>query len=180
MQTSHNFTHIATSHLSWHVQKCDLVNQYRSRESNIYFHNIGLWRHQLLVKWAGRATYPCLILPLYHRYISSRAGIAKSAFQSLQWRHMSVMASPIILCSTPCLGQYQIEQLCSALLHLCEGIHRCPVDSPHKGTVMPKTFPCHDVNMNIWGLLRRMFTILNLKKKWTQVNVNNGPVNVAY
>ena len=25
------------------------------------------------------------------------------------------------------------------------GIHRSPVDSPHKGTVMQKAFPCHDV-----------------------------------
>ena len=28
---------------------------------------------------------------------------------------------------------------------LCEGIHRWPVDSPHKGPVMRKAFPCYDV-----------------------------------
>ena len=34
-----------------------------------------------------------------------------------------------------------------ALLVFVRGIHWSPVDSPHKGPVIPKMFPCHDVIM---------------------------------
>ena len=30
---------------------------------------------------------------------------------------------------------------------LVKGIHRCPVDSPHKGPIMQKAFPFHDIIM---------------------------------
>ena len=35
----------------------------------------------------------------------------------------------------------------SALLAFCWGIHRSPVNPPHKGSVMRKACPCHDVMM---------------------------------
>ena len=40
------------------------------------------------------------------------------------------------------------------LLVLCEGIHWWPVDSPHKGQVMQKDFPCHDVIMRWTSSMR--------------------------
>ena len=41
---------------------------------------------------------------------------------------------------------YQMKHKCSELPALW-GIHRWPVDSPYKGPVMRKSFPCHDVIM---------------------------------
>ena len=38
----------------------------------------------------------------------------------------------------------------SALLAFVSGIHRWPVNSPHKGPVTRKMFPFDDVIMNMW------------------------------
>ena len=54
--------------------------------------------------------------------------------------------------STVCLGADQRENQSSALLAFVWGIHRWPVDSPHKGQVTRK-FPFGDVNM--WDRLHR-------------------------
>ena len=63
---------------------------------------------------------------------------------------MSVMASQItsltIVYST--FIQAQIKENIKVPRHwLCEGIHRWPVNSPHKGPVMWKMFPFDDVIM---------------------------------
>ena len=36
----------------------------------------------------------------------------------------------------------------SELLYICWGIHQWPGDSPHKGPVMEKVLPCHDIIMS--------------------------------
>ena len=63
---------------------------------------------------------------------------------------MSPMASQItgvsIVCSTVCLDADQ-RKLSSASLACVRGIHRWPVDSPHKGPVTRKMFPFDDVIM---------------------------------
>ena len=64
---------------------------------------------------------------------------------------MSAMASEItsvsIVCSTYCWGTYQRKHQSSASLAFERGIHWSPVDSPHKGPVMQKMFPCDDIIM---------------------------------
>ena len=64
---------------------------------------------------------------------------------------MSAMASQIasvsMVCSTVCSGADQRKHQSSASLAFLRGIHRWPVNSPHKGTVMRKMFPFHDVFM---------------------------------
>ena len=66
----------------------------------------------------------------------------------LQWPHMSAMTSQIAENSTvhpiACSGHKQGEHQNSTLLVLCEGIHHWPADSPYKGPVMQKAFPCHN------------------------------------
>ena len=61
---------------------------------------------------------------------------------------MSEMATQItsvsIISSTVCSGAHQS----SASLAFVRGIHRSPVDSPHKEPVTRKTFPFDDVIMN--------------------------------
>ena len=62
---------------------------------------------------------------------------------------MSMMASQItdvsIVYSTVCSGADQRKHQSSALLAFVRGIHRWPVNSPHKGPVTRKMFPFDDV-----------------------------------
>ena len=64
---------------------------------------------------------------------------------------MSTMASQItgisIVCSTVCSGADQRKHQSSASVVFVRGIHRWPVDSPHKGPVTRKMFPFDDVIM---------------------------------
>ena len=64
---------------------------------------------------------------------------------------MGVMASEItslkIVYSTVYSGTDQREHQSSASLAFVRGIHRVPVNSPHKWSVMRKMFPCDDVIM---------------------------------
>ena len=64
---------------------------------------------------------------------------------------MSAMASQItgvsIACSTVWSGAHQRKHQSSASLAFVRGIHRWPVDSPHKGPVTLKMFPFDDVIM---------------------------------
>ena len=62
---------------------------------------------------------------------------------------MSVMASQItgvsIIYSSVCSGADQRKPQSSASLSFVRGIHRWPVNSPHKGPVTRKMFPLDDV-----------------------------------
>ena len=66
---------------------------------------------------------------------------------------MGAMASQItgvlIVCSTFCSGAHQRKHQCSASPAFVMGIHRWPVDSPHKEPVTPKLFPFDDVIMQM-------------------------------
>ena len=65
---------------------------------------------------------------------------------------MSAMASQItgvsIVCSAFCSGTDQRKHQSSASLTFVTGIHRTPVDSPHKGPVTRNIFPFDDVIMH--------------------------------
>ena len=67
---------------------------------------------------------------------------------------MSMMACQItsltIVYSTVYSGTDQRKHQSCASLVFVQGIHRSPVNSPHKGPVMGKMFPFHDVIMNEW------------------------------
>ena len=61
---------------------------------------------------------------------------------------MSAMASQInCVCSSVCSGADQRKHQSSASQASVRGIHRWPVDSPHKGPIMKKMFPFDDVIM---------------------------------
>ena len=64
---------------------------------------------------------------------------------------MSAMASQItsvsIICSAVCSGTHQRKHQSSASLAFVRGIHRSPVNSPHKWPVTRKMFPFDDVIM---------------------------------
>ena len=64
---------------------------------------------------------------------------------------MSAIASQItgiaIVCSILCSGADKRKRQSSASLAFMNGIHRWPVDSPHKGPVTREMFPFYDVNM---------------------------------
>ena len=64
---------------------------------------------------------------------------------------ISAIASQItgvsIVCSTVHSGAHQRKHQSSASLAFVRGIHRWPVDSPHKGPVTRKIFPFDDVTI---------------------------------
>ena len=66
--------------------------------------------------------------------------------------HTILLWSPItsisIVCSAVCTGTDQRKHQSSASLAFVRGIHRWPVDSPHRGPVARKMFPFDDVIMN--------------------------------
>ena len=74
---------------------------------------------------------------------------------------MSAMASQItsliIVCSTVYSGADQRKHQSSASLAFVRGIHRSPVNSPHKRPVTRKTFPFDDVIIWIQTFLQRDF-----------------------
>ena len=85
---------------------------------------------------------------------------------------MSVMASQItglaIVCLTVYSGTDERKQHSPASLAFVRGIHRWPVNSPHKGPVTRKIFPFDDVIMwleNIWILYLIMLIIFHTLKK---------------
>ena len=75
---------------------------------------------------------------------------------------MSAIASQItgvsIVCSTVCSGADQRKHQSSASLTFVRGIHRWPVDSPHKGPVTQKMFPFND------AIIFDAFFVVNVNK----------------
>ena len=89
----------------------------------------------------------------YYRYVSFRdklwvlfCGLSKGHYTDII---MSAVASQItcvlIIYSTVCSGADQREHQSSASLAFVRGIHRWPVNSPHKGPVTREMFPFDDV-----------------------------------
>ena len=56
-----------------------------------------------------------------------------------------IMTGVLIVCSIVCSGADEKEHQSSASLAFVRGIHRWPLDSPHKGLVTRKMFPFNDV-----------------------------------
>ena len=79
---------------------------------------------------------------------------------------MGAMASPItsltIVFSTVYSGAEQRKHQSSASLDFVRGIHRGPVNSPHKGTVTRKMLPFYDVIMSL-GIIRHLHISVWLK-----------------
>ena len=79
---------------------------------------------------------------------------------------MSMIASQItsvlIACSTVCSGADQRKHQSSASLAFVKGIHRWPVNSPHKGPVMRKMF------VSIWSRHRDTGTFCNISFRLTK------------
>ena len=95
-------------------------------------------------RWYGhRANYGVTVM----RYAST----------SLQWRHNGAMASQItiltVVFSTFYSDTGQRKQQSSASLAFVRGIHRGPVNSPHKWPVTRKMFPFDDVIMFMYIML---------------------------
>ena len=76
---------------------------------------------------------------------------------TLQWRHS---------------GANQRKHQSSSSLAFVRGMHRWPVNSPHKGPVPRKMFPFDDVIMNKWPNAQLHLYRINLKAKKTQCNWN--------
>ena len=91
---------------------------------------------------------------------------------------MSAMESQItsftIIYSMVYSGSCQRKHQSSVSLAFVRGIHRWPVNSPHKGPVSQKMFPSDDVIMNNWDQtpwspLRHQTSSMVLKLPWVPV-----------
>ena len=71
-----------------------------------------------------------------------------------------------IVYSTVCLGADQRKHQSSASLAFVRGIHRWPVDSPHKGQVTQKLIPIDDFIMRIFVIGSITKIIRTLKNKF--------------
>ena len=67
---------------------------------------------------------------------------------------VSQITSLMVVFSTVYFGTDQIKWQSSASLAFVRGIHRLPVNSPHKGPVTQKMFPFEGVIMTVLPLLR--------------------------
>ena len=87
---------------------------------------------------------------------------------SLLWRHNGEVASQItsltIVYSTVYTDADQRKHQSSASQAFVRGIHRGPVNSPHKWPVMRKMFPFDDVIMH--SSVREHLVYSSLKQRW--------------
>ena len=57
MKSGHNFAHVTTVQLSWHVQNCDLIGSLLFKYlATCIFARFVLWVHKLFVKWVSCVT----------------------------------------------------------------------------------------------------------------------------
>ena len=85
-------------------------------------------------------TVACMTLWQWSNHMGNDSDVIMSAIASQ-------ISSVMIVCSTVCWSPDQRKHQSSASLAFVRGIHRWPVDSPHKGPVTRKMFPLDDVNM---------------------------------
>ena len=88
---------------------------------------------------------------------------------------MRAMASQItgvsIVCSAVCSTADQRKHQRSASLAFVRGIHRWPVDSPHKGPVTRKMFPFDDVIID-WSIVSSQGICYYLFNIWVNLYVS--------
>ena len=82
----------------------------------------------------------------------------------------SQITSLTIVYSTVYSDADQRKHQSSVSLALCEGIHRWPVNSAHKGPVTRKIFPFHDVIMDnlsvTWNLQNIKYFAFHIESIW--------------
>ena len=112
---------------------------------------ITLTPHERQGVWYHRSLH-CLFNSLYRRTTEKlQCSMLLVDCHPLQWRHNETMASQFvsvsIICSPVCSDADQRQHQSSASLAFVRGIHRGPVNSPHKWPVTRKMFPFDDVIM---------------------------------
>ena len=80
---------------------------------------------------------------------------------------VSQITSPTIVCSTVYSGADPRKHQSSASLAFVRGIHRWPVNSPHKWPVTRKMFPFDDVIMPWWDMGKNRSAFIHNKTKLT-------------
>ena len=107
--------------------------------------------HRLIGKWISSHTSQAMWLLIHVRIISRRWDDACAHkthdFDVTMDPMASQITSLMIVYSTVHSGADQRKHQSSASLAFARGIHRSPVNSPHKWPVTWKRFPFDDVNM---------------------------------
>ena len=85
----------------------------------------------------------------HHKGLVTRKTIPRHRYSDVIMTAMTSQITGIpVVCSTVCSGAYQGKYQSSAWLAFVKGIHRSPVDSPHKGPVTRKMLLFDDVIMS--------------------------------
>ena len=119
--------------------------------------NSGAIRRYITTIKHNKARHICIFLEMYFSHYSD---VILSAIAS-QITDVSIVYSNV------CSGADQRKQQSSASLAFVRGIHRWPVNSPHKGPVTRKLFPFDDVIMLKdgeylhWSCMKCYFSILS-------------------
>ena len=95
--------------------------------------------HMTRVSTSGKTLchYICSVFTCWMESITLalRLPIEYEPWFTLQWRHNESQVTGVsMVCSTICSGAHQSEYQSSVSLAFVGGIHRWPVDSPHKGS----------------------------------------------
>ena len=85
----------------------------------------------------------------------------------------SQISSVLLVCSTVCSNAYKKKHQSFASLAFVRGIHRCPVDSLHKGPVTWKKLPFDDVIMGIQS--EYLMPIESVPRNYGSPWANGGP-----
>ena len=117
------------------------------RDSNVELWCFGVfWSQQAVeltaqLSWFETPWRPCDAIIMHYKHVIMSA-------------MASQITSPMIVYSTVYSGTDERKHQSSASLAFVRGIHRWPVNSPHKGPVTRKKFPFDDVIMDYFRNLR--------------------------
>ena len=144
IRSGHNFAHATIVELQWHVQNCYLIRLSKSQLGEKHFSQISVI-YKTFVK--------CALDPLVEKQQMENVWCSFCCIPHYNDVIMGAMACEItsltIVYSTVYFRRRSKKHQNSASLAIVRGIHRWPVNSPHKGPVTRKIFLFDDIIMTL-------------------------------
>ena len=162
------------------------MSRHQCRVSNFFYLAKELWCHEnLYIKYKSFTQLSCIIKTVSQFVIATICDVVgNEKFDHYSDVIMSTMASQItgvsIVSSTVVSGADQRKHQSSASLAFVWGIHRWPVNSPHKGPVTRKMFPFDDVIMVMTTLGFQCMYGQPLDQWYIHINYTSALINTSY
>ena len=132
----------------YHCQRSPFCANFRNSadfSKKIY---VFIWLIILVIEIGHTLAHGNALVHMRHMIIHAGTQSALFPLHVIMGAMTSQITSVSIVCSTVCSGTDQRKHQSSTSLALVRGIHRWPVNSPHKGPVTRKLFPFDDVIMS--------------------------------